>query len=190
MSTEQTPKSIYRRGADDGFIFGVYLSVLFLLQALALVHGWDAASIIGLIMMMAVPVVVYFFLRRGYFAEERRSRFSAMWLHGICIFFFGSLLMALTSYIYMRLVHPGYIPEVVEILRQAYTSIGSKDAMEAAHMVEKIQQQHLYPTAAEIAVTFIWLDVFTGSLLSMLLSLIIRAVYPASRRTPPPMPGQ
>lgn len=190
MNTEQEPKSVYRRGADDGFIFGVYLSVMFLLQSMATVHDWFAAQLTGAIMMLGVPALIYFFLRRGYIAEGRRSRFSAMWLHGICIFFFGSLLMALTSYIYMRLVHPGFIPEFFEILRLTYVDLGTSEALENAHMIEKIQQQHLYPAAAEIAVVFIWLAVFTGSLLSMLLSLIIRAINPATRRTPPPMPGQ
>lgn len=190
MNTDQTSKSVYRRGADDGFIFGAYLSAMFLLQALSLVYDSLTASLIGLIMILAVPAVIYFFLRRAYRADGRCTRFSAIWLHGICIFFFGSLLMALTSYIYMRLVHPAFIPEVFDTLRDAYGIIDSEEARKMVRWIEYVQQHNLYPTAAELAVNFIWLAVFTGSLLSMIISFVIKSINPAGRRTPPPMPGQ
>ena len=184
MNTEQQAKSVYRRGADDGFIFGVYLSLMFILEAMAFVHGAPVLSLLALIMIFAVPVVIYFFLRRAYIAEGRLSRFSALWLQGICTFFFGSLLMALTSYIYMRLIHPGFIPEVFGTLREAYDMVDSEEARKMVRWIEYVQEHNLYPPAAELAVNFIWLAVFTGSLLSMILSFVIKYINPADRRTP------
>lgn len=189
MNNVQTPKSVYRRGADDGFIFGLYLSLMFVLQAISLEHNSLIASLTALILVLGVPVIIYIFLRRGYIADGRRSQFSAMWLHGICIFFFGSLLMALTAYIYLRVINPAFISHTFEILRAAYTELGTESALIIAKTIEEIQTQHLYPTAVEIAVQIIWLAVFSGSLLSMFEALIIRAIG-RPRITPPPMPRQ
>lgn len=185
MNTEQQPKSVYRRGADDGFIFGVYLSLMFIFQALAIVHNSTLLSLLTLIMMLAVPAVIYFFLRRAYIADGRRSSFSALWLQGICTFFFGSLLMAVTVYVYTRLVQPNFMPEAFESLRQAYAMIDTDEAQQMVRWIENAQKHHLYPPASQLAVAFIWGAVFTGSILSMIISFVIRSIHPDDRRTTP-----
>lgn len=185
MSNSDNSKSIYRRGADDGLIFGLYLSLMFVVMAVALTGGSVLASLTGMAMILAVPVLLYFFLRKSYLADDRRSPFSAMWLQGICIFFFGSLLMSMTAYVYMRVIHAGFIPEVFETAREAYENTGTEDGATLARMIKKIQDNNLYPTPATVAMEIVWIAVFTGSMLSMLVSLIVRTV--CRRQTPPPM---
>lgn len=185
MTTSTINKSVYRRGADDGFIFGLYLSVMFIAMALSITTSSLPANLIGLAMTAAVPVVIYFFLRRAYIADRCLSSFSAMWLHGICIFFFGSLIMALTAYVYMRLVNPSFIPETVAVARDTYESLGTSDGHDMAQLLEQVQRKNLYPAAGAVAVQKIWLAVFTGSLLSMILSTVIRLTT-RDKTTPPP----
>lgn len=177
MGNSSTSKSIYRRGAEDGAIFGVYLSVLFIVTAMSMTGMSMLASLAGLALIVAVPAVIYVFLRRSYFADERRSTFSALWLHGICIFFFGSLLMALTSYVYMRILHPEFIPEMLAAARSFYDSLGTDEGREMVKMIDQVVKNHLYPTPGEASVEIIWTAVATGSILSMLLSLVVRAIY-------------
>lgn len=183
MGNSDNSKSIYRRGADDGFIFGLYLSLMFVIMAVSLTDGSLTASLTGIAMVLAVPVVIYFFLRKTYLADGCTGSFSALWLHGICIFFFGSLLLSLTAYVYMRLIHPAFIPEVLETARETYDSLGTDDGHSMAHMIKQVQDNRLYPTPGAVALEIIWLAVFTGSLLSMLVSLIVRSV----NRRPTPM---
>lgn len=148
-------KSIYRRGADDGFWFGIYLSVL----CVALFKSS---------------------------ADNCKRQFSAMWLHGICIFFFGSLLMALTAYIYLRFIEPAYINNSINMAKELYLAVDTAEAREIANLLQKIQDNNLQPTAGGTAMQIIWFGVLTGSLLSMVLSSIIRAVT----RPAPPKPPQ
>lgn len=187
MSNYNPIKSVYRRGADDGFFFGIYLSLMLLATFYSVSGPSMLSGLFSFAMIIGVPAVIYFFIRRGYKADHCRSQFSAMWLHGICIFFFGSLLMALTSYIYLRLINPAFISNMLEIARQTYAGLGTADANTIVNMIEQVQRTNAYPTAGGIAVEIIWLAVFTGSLLSMLLSLIIRAIN-RPQQTPPPPP--
>lgn len=163
---------IYRRGADDGLWFGIYLSVLFVLLAGSIYSMLEA--IVSIIMIMAVPVIIWFYLRRGYRLDNCRSPFSALWLHGICIFFFGSLLMSLTSYLYLRFYNPAYMNDLIETGKQFYGSIDSPESAQIVNILQNMQDMHMLPTAGESALRIIWTGVFTGSILSMLVSAIVR----------------
>lgn len=180
-------KSIYRRGADDGFWFGIYLSLLFLAMVSSIYSA--LAGVATLAMVIAVPFIIFFFLRRSYRADNCTSPFSALWLHGICIFFFGSLLMALTAYVYLRFINPAYITNIVDMAIEVYGSVDSPDAHEMVSLLQKAKDSHILPTAGGTAVQVIWAGVFSGSLLSMILSAIVRATT-RPNLPPPPPPAQ
>lgn len=186
-NTKGKGKTIYRRGADDGLWFGIYLSLLFLASVNSIYSGF--ACLAALAMMIAVPFIIFYFLRRSYRADNCMSPFSGLWLHGICIFFFGSLLAALTAYIYLRFFNPAYITNVVDLAIELYGSVDTPEAHEMSSVLQKAKDSHMLPTAQGTAVQLIWMGVFTGSLLSMVLSAIVRAT---NRPTlpPPPPPAQ
>ncbi len=175
-------QSLYRRGADDGFWFGLYLCAMFILS----VNG-IAAQIGSMLMFFGVPFIIYFYLDRSYRADNLKTSFSGLWLHGICIFFFASLIMALAIYIYSRFINPMYINACAEMARQFYSAQPSADAQDYALTIKKVQEAHLLPAPSQLAVTWIMLTVFFGSLLSMAESAIIRSV---PRRKTPPSPRQ
>ena len=83
-------KSIYRRGADDGLILGIYFSVMSILSMTT--QNMPLLSLASLIMFLLVPFVLYRFLRKCYVAEHGLSQFSALWMLGILIVPFGSLI--------------------------------------------------------------------------------------------------
>lgn len=177
-------RSVYRRGADDGFMMGIYLSVLFIAAVSSIYSA--LATVACIVMAIAVPFMTFFFLRRSYRSDNCRSTFSALWLQGICIFFFGSLLMALTSYIFLRFINPDYITTVLDMAKEIYSSVNTEDALQMVAAIQKAQDSHLVFTPRQIAVEIIWAGVFTGSLLSMVVSAVVRAV---TRPTPPPPPS-
>ena len=79
-----TIQSPYRRGADDGLWFGLYLSVMFFSSILS---GRVAMlSLLSLVLVVCVPVVIYFFMR----AYDRRlgpaGTFPMLWMQGVVIF--------------------------------------------------------------------------------------------------------
>lgn len=177
-------KSLFKRGADDGFWMGLFLSVLFVAMAYSVYSA--LVGVLALAMLIAVPFLIFFFLRRSYRYDNCRTQFSGLWLHGICIFFFGSLLMALTSYIYLRFADPTYLNSLVNMAKEVYQSVDSPEAQQMAAVLQKAQDSHLIPTPGQLAMEIIWLGVFSGSLLSMIVSAIVRAT---SRPTPPPPPA-
>ncbi len=178
MTTER--KSVFKRGADDGLWAGIYLSVLVI--ALLLSIKSLLAGMLGLVMAVCVPVTTYMLLRRAYRTDYGTTRFSELWMQGICTFFFGSLIMAVALYIFLEFIEPGYIYAVVGQAVETYRAVGSPEAVEFADMLQKLVDGKMLPSPIMVAVDMIWTVSFTGSVLSLLLSLIVRAV-PLKKRT-------
>lgn len=163
--------SVFSRGARQGLIMGLYLSLLFIAMAASLSLPW--LSIPALILIAGTPAVLFVMLRRSFIADHGLSLFSELWMQGIIIFFGGSLIMATVSYIYMKMIVPDYILslflQMVDVSRQ----MGN---LAQADLLQRIIDQGQIFTPAEIAVEFIWLGVFSGSILSMVITWIVRRI--------------
>lgn len=181
---QQRPKSVYSRGAHDGLYMGCYLSLLMI--AIGASMEVPLLSLPAIAGVIGVPFVIYRFLKRSYANDGYRSTFAALWVHGICIFFFGGLLMALTVYLTLRFGAPGYVAEQTANVIAAYREIGSAQATEFADLLQAVLDAGALPTPAEIAVELVWMGVFSGSLLSILVALIVRS---RRRSGPPPYMG-
>lgn len=166
----QQRKSIYRRGAESGMVMGVYLSVLFLAIAYASTSQW--LGLMSLAMVVSVPLLTYRLLRQAYRADGGNLCFSELWMEGTVIFAGGSLIMAVVAFAFMRWVEPSFIVTQVASVAEIYRESGQA---QVAEMVDRAVDQHLLPSPAEVAVEFVWFGVFSGSLLSMLMALLVRA---------------
>lgn len=178
----EKPRSIYVRGADDGLYMGAYMSVLMIIFGLAM-HS-ALAGVVAMAMMAAVPFILFRFLKRSLDEDGGRSTFSALWLHGICIFFFGGLLMAVTIYVCLRFIQPDFIVNQMQNVIALYKSVNDPQATEFADILSKMIQHGQLPSPLEVALELVWLGVFTGSLLSMAVAYIVRR----KRLKQPPSP--
>ncbi len=164
-------KSIYKLAAQYGLYLGLALIVLWLSMAWSLqVPG---LSLLAVGIFLAVPVLVYFMLRKSYRINRCGLTFSALWMEGICIFFFGCLLMAVAVFVFLKYINPEFVITQLQTASDFYASQGG-ELMEVSDAIDKIIESGQVPTPIEIAIQFIWLGVFTGSLLSMLLAFIVR----------------
>lgn len=164
---------LFKRGADDGFVFGLYLTALFFASAYSLTV--PVLGLLGLAMMCGVPVITYYYLRKGYVKEYGTSTFSALWMQGIVMFFCGSLIMALAAYLFLRWIQPSYMMDLLISARDTYSAIDWDRGQEIADTINLMIDKHLIPTPIQVAMELLWLGVFSGSLLSILTALLVSA---------------
>lgn len=117
-------KSPYRRGADDGFLFGIYLTVMFFASIFA--GSFAPLSLLALVMMVSVPVVIYRFMRSYHRSLGPSGTFAMLWMQGVMIFFCGMLIAGTALVVYMKWIHPGFVVE------QAH-SRGRAQGLDARH---------------------------------------------------------
>lgn len=164
-----TRKTGVRRGAEQGLLMGVWLSVTYVVAASTL---WvNALSLLAFAMMSAVPLIVYFMLRRTYVKDLGCTLFSELWMQGIMVFIGGSIIMASVSYIYMKWLVPDYIHQLLEQCVNVLLSAGKADTAAA---VQQVIDQGGMLTPADIAIEFVWVGIFTGSMLSMVVAWVVR----------------
>ena len=173
LENQNTPqeKSVYRYGAEYGVGFGIYLS----LMALAIMHGFDTPFLllIAVAMIAATPAIIYPMLRRYRTIMHGFAPFASLWLLGIMIFLFGSLICGTVTYIWLQYVVPTFIYDQVMTAIELYKTLPGDQAAEVVKIMEAVVEQHALPSPIEVVVQMIMLTTFLGSLLSMLLALLI-----------------
>jgi len=165
-------RSVYVRGAEDGLVLGPVMAAGVLLTGIAAYV--PQMSLVALMALASVPVLTYILLRRGYAADSGRSTLSALWLQGICTFFFGGLLMAAVAYAAMRWLRPGFIVEQVRTVADLYADAPDAGAREMAAALKQAIDARILPSPIEVALELLYAAVFSGSILSVALAAVIR----------------
>lgn len=173
MPTRSSLPSPYRRGAEDGLTFAIYLTVMFF----ASIYSTRVAllSLLVILMMLGVPFVIYRYLRKAYVADSGTTVMSALWMHGIMVFLCGSLLAGAVEVVWLRWIDPTYIIDQLHAVIALYEDSGWERGEEIATVLQRMIDNSLVPSAISIVMEMIWISVFTGSLLSALLALLVRA---------------
>lgn len=167
------PPSPYRRGANDGFYFGLYLTVMFF--AIVISVKVSVFSLLAFAMMLFVPFLIYRWLRRSYVEDKGRSQLSALWMQGIVIFACGSLIAGVVATIYLKWIDPDFIVNRLNEAIELYKDSDWPQGREIATVMQEMIDYNFVPSAIAIIFEMIWLSIFSGSLLSLLMSLLARA---------------
>ena len=165
-------KSIYRVGAENGVGFGIYLTVL----SIMLMYGFDSVLLMyaSIVLFLGIPGVVYFYMRRYHVAAHGISQFSALWMLGILIFLFGSLICGCVTYIWMQYIEPTFIYDQVQMAIKLYETVPGENARILVDVLERAVENHMLPSAIDIVIEMIMLTTFVGSIVSMILSAVVR----------------
>lgn len=167
-------KSVYKRGAEDGLLFGLYISILAILFFIMSNYSW--ASVPLLLMILGIPFVIFKFQRRCLKDEFGKSDFATLWMLGILISIFGSLICAVTSYVYMEFINHTFMYDQVNIALELYKGIPEFKNSEMVTMLETAVKQHQLPSAIDYVIQMIWLTSFMGSIISLITSSIAKAI--------------
>lgn len=169
---KQQSTSVYRRGADDGFILGTYLSVWIILVCASLYNS--ITGLIGLVMAAGVPGLIFAMLRRSYVKDLGMSTFSFLWLQGIVTFVCGTLMMAVVAFIYMRFIHPDYVQELFLFVADRADELPSEGNHAMAQQFRLMVEMKKCPSPIYVVLELMMSGIFTGSILSMLVTWLVR----------------
>lgn len=178
----ETNRSVYHRGAEDGMYLGVTMALAVLFTAASSYYAW--CFVPAIVSVVAVPIVAMRRLRAAYLEDDCESTFSMLWMQGIAGFFFGGLIMGIVSYVAMKWLHPGYIVEQAQLVVDVFSQADSEQYQSFARGVSRAIERGELPTAMDLVAELIYVAVLTGSLLSILLSIYIRARYNSHQQPP------
>lgn len=177
--SDTSKPNVFRSAAEDGLALGAAMSASFLFGANATRIADPGVAlimiIISLLILVAVVVMAYRMLARDCRRWPSMRFFSAVWMHGIAMFFFGGLILCAVAVVFMHFLVPSFITENVTGAIQAYRMLGTPEAAHMADTLQRMIDRHLLPTPVSVATSMIWLVTFMGSMLSLVLTPIVRA---------------
>lgn len=171
-----TPGQVYREGAYKGVPMGIYLTLIFLFTVLS--EQFSLLSLAGLAMLCYTPFFTYRLIvkiQKKYFCT---SDFASLWMLGISIFIGGSMICALCSYAYLQYIDPNFTYRQAVNAAELYKELDPDNTSGIAEVIDSLIDNNMLPTPIEVAVEMLWTTTFFGSLLSMLLSAIVRKRHP------------
>ena len=102
-------QSPYRRGADDGFFFGAYLTVMFFASIFS--EWMPLLQLLSGAMAVCVPLTIYRFMLRYHRSLGQMGSFPMLWMQGVVIFFCGMLLAGTALVVFMKWLSPDFVVE-------------------------------------------------------------------------------
>ncbi len=164
-------KSPYRRGADDGFYFGLYLVAMFFASVFA--QTVPMLSFVSLVLMFSAPAVIYRFLRSYDRELGPAASFPMLWMQGVVIFFCGILIAGAALVVYMKWIEPDFVlSQIKGVAALAGTAPGTfVDA--AAGLAAEMIEANFIPTPTAIVAELVMLAIVSGSVLSIILSAFL-----------------
>lgn len=175
------PRSAFSYAAHAGLPMGIYLSVLSLCVLASL--RLDFLPMLILPLLIGVPVILFFMMRRTAADNPSLRRLSPLWLMGIYTFIFGSLICALVSNLYIMMVEPDFVARYLEqtiINMESLSDAGEFDAQ--ISMMREALAKNTLPGSMQFVSTMAWSTCFFGSILSLLIAAILsvrRPGYPS-----------
>ena len=176
------PSLIINRAGHNGLWLGAYLS------ALAVGSGLSATvpllSLLVWALTIYLPFYTYRFIVRGYAASDFRSRFVDLWAEGIVSYLLGSLFQALTVYICLRFIAPGFIETQVNTAMEILRAAADPSTIALADNIESIVASTGLPRPTDIAIQLVAFNIIAGFVLSLFASLAAISAYrsPEKRR--------
>ena len=164
-------ESPYRRGAADGLSFGLYLTVMFFLSIFS--PAAPVLSLVSLVMIAAVPLVIFRYLYRYHRSLGVASQFSAMWMQGLVIFFCGMLVCGSALVVYMRWINPDFIASQLETLASLKGTMPDTGIDEAAVVAERLLERKAVPQPIQVVIELQMLAIVTGSILSLIITVLL-----------------
>ena len=166
------PRAITARAAENGLILSGCICALLLFCGLASVFA--PASLLLWAGSLAMPVVIYKILSRSYREAQCSLNFAEIWAEGIASFFLGSLVPAVIAYLLLRFAFPDFIAHQIDSTIVAFKQLGTPEGDQWAQTLTDIRANTPMPTAAGIAANLISFNIVAGTLLSLLVTPLVK----------------
>lgn len=165
-------KSIYKYAAEAGMPVGIYLSAMS--ACLLLSNKIPFLPTLLLPLAIGFPFVLWMTMKKIGQEQPSYQKFSTLWLGGIYTVIFGTLICMLFSGVYITFFEPGFVHNyVTNAIMTVEESSMAEDYQSTLILMRDAIEAKILPTGMQFITTMAWFTCFTGSILSLVISLLI-----------------
>lgn len=165
-------KSIYRYAAEAGIPVGIYLTII----SACLLLSLRLPQLPLLIFPLGVcfPFFIGWLLERIARDCPSYRKVAPLWLGGIYMIVFGTLICTLLSALYIKFIDPTFVYAYISnAIATMQTSPMAADYASTIALMEQAIEKRLLPNGMEFVSSLAWATCFCGSILSLILALLL-----------------
>ena len=166
MKTER--KSLLVYGMEGGVWLGLYLIARFFC---GVAGGYSPLfNTIAVVLFIITPVVLYRIMLQYHKHNGYVSGFSLLWMMGIMLFFFASLISCIPEYIFYQYISPDYIANATSQSIKLIEEMGVIETQGTVDELRQMLEDNALLTPMQMVMSSMWGNVFFGSLLSIVVA--------------------
>jgi membrane associated rhomboid family serine protease len=175
-----TKKSIYQRAGEWGVPFGLYLACAAMASIFA--DWFMPLQLLFLVLLLGIPAVTYYFQRRKFIEDDGFTEYSGLWMLGIMLFIFGTVLCSFIVFMVLQFGRPNFIYEQTQAAVDLYNAMPQMQDKAILDVLQRAIDERALPTPIEMVMSVFWFVTFGGSLVSALTALFAQRPLPDKRK--------
>ena len=153
---------------EGGVWLGLYLVIRFICGVAGMYI--PLLNTVAMLMFVGTPFVLYRILMQFHKQNGFLSGFALLWMMGIMLFFFASLISCIPEYIFYQYINPNYIAEAAAESLKLLEEMGLMQDEATTSEMRKMLSSDAVPSAIQMVMSTMWANVFFGSLLSIVVA--------------------
>lgn len=167
---------VLKYASEKGILMGLYLTAMSACILLSL--RWPGLPSLLVPLTACCPVWLWLLLRPMARNNSEDAAVSSLWLAGIYIFIFATLICGLLTASYLLFLHPGFIGEYMASSIAAVEASPMAPAFaEQVEVMRQAMDRHLLPSPMEFTISMMWATAFFGSIVSLIVAFFMNMVY-------------
>ncbi|MBR5843816.1 MAG: DUF4199 domain-containing protein [Bacteroidaceae bacterium] len=167
--TENTErKSLLMYAMEGGVWLGLYLVARFVCGVAGLYS--PVLNTVAMLLFVGTPVMLYWVMMRFHKQSGYMWGFAMLWMMGIMLFFFASLISCVPEYIFYQYIDPDYIATAASQSIKLIEEMGVMQDAASLEEIRKMLSTDAVPTPFQMVMSTMWANIFFGSLLSIVVA--------------------
>ncbi|MBO5719943.1 MAG: DUF4199 domain-containing protein [Bacteroidales bacterium] len=166
---QDRPKGVIRYSMEYAIYFGLLLIIKTVLASFV-----TKSMFVGMLMFFVVPMipVVGFILTKRFRDVSGFSKFANIFLFGLTMYFFASLLSGLFDYLYYQYINPEFFQEQISSLNGVMQELINSGSITDGELIEELNKE-MPSTPIQTVIQGIWGTFILGAIYSLFLALIL-----------------
>ena len=164
--------SIYQKASVWGIPFGLYLTCAGV--ASVFMDWFNPLAFVCMLLMLGSPLVVYYFQRRYFIEENGFAEHAALWMLGIMLYMFGTVLASFIMFLIIQYGRPDFVYDQANMVIKSYSEIPEMRDSELVKVLKQAVAQRLLPSPIETVFNAFWFITFGGCITSAITALLAR----------------
>lgn len=164
MPTPHSTQSPMRYGAHYGLFAGAYFTAIFAMQVMMSMA--PGVGLLGTIAIFAYPLVLYVQMRKTFVKNGYTNTYGDLFAQGVITTLCGALISCVASLMYIRLLQPDFVTDIVTQAIDTYTANGIPDDDPAVSQMSYMLKTSQLPSDAEMCTLMSSMIVMLGTICS------------------------